>query len=165
VTTLLEHVRGTVLPGAFAFLPPAMDSLPARAMLFAIGFQESGFLYRCQVAEDGRRGPARGFWQFEVGGGIAGVLVHPKTRVLIASVLRELRLAPAASACHAAVEHNDVLAAVFARLNLWWVPAALPGRHDVDEAWRQYEFAWQPGKPHRAAWTINYERGWLEATK
>lgn len=56
-------------------LLPSMDSVRARMMLLAIGLQESRFEHRRQLGN----GPARGFWQFESGGGV---------RVLPGSVVR-----------------------------------------------------------------------------
>jgi hypothetical protein len=163
--TTVDYVRTLVLPAAFTLLPPSMDALEARALVLAIGFQESEFKHRDQVDAKQLHGPALGFWQFEVGGGVAGVLTHPTTRVLITRVCDELRVVPAASACWRAIEHNDILAAVFARLNLWWVPEQLPREVDVEEGWRQYDFAWNPGRPHPEKWPATFARGWAEARK
>ena len=48
-------------------LPDRMLSDEAVTMMLAIGYQESRFEHRRQI-----RGPARGFWQFEHGGGVVG---------------------------------------------------------------------------------------------
>src|SRR5690606_35531315 len=56
---------------AYALLPSRMDSDRATVMLLAIGLQESRFEHRRQI-----KGPARGFWQFERGGGVRGVMTH-----------------------------------------------------------------------------------------
>lgn len=143
------------IPAALALLPPTMTSPEAQAMLLAIGFQESRFATRRQIG-----GPARGFWQFELAGGVAGVLTHPVTKPTIDHVLDELRYPPAASACYDAIEHNDVLAAIFARLLLYTAPARLPGPYDADRAWRIYEDTWRPGKPHHESWVNSYARAW-----
>ena len=63
-------------------LPAKMDSPQARAMLKAIALQESRFEHRKQIG-----GPARGFWQFEQGGGVRGVLNHPYSREHIRRIL------------------------------------------------------------------------------
>jgi hypothetical protein len=61
---------------------------------------------------------------------------------------------------HLALEHNDVLAAVFARLNLWWSPKALPGAGDAARGWELYTSTWRPGKPHRTTWDEHFAAGW-----
>jgi hypothetical protein len=157
---VILFVNAFVLPSAFALLPPKMDSPQARAMLLAIGLQESGFVARRQILGDERFGPARGLWQFEQGGGISGVLSHPATRRWMARVLDELRYEPDVEACYAAVEHNDVLAAAFARLNLWWVPGRLPGPGEADRGWAVYLEAWRPGTPRPDEWDANFQRAW-----
>jgi hypothetical protein len=155
-------IQSFVFPAAFALLPGMMDSPEARAMLLAIGFQESKFLHRYQVLDGGVRGPARGFWQFEQGGGVAGVLTHPYTERHIRSALADLNYMPesGAHACYTAIEHNDVLACVFSRLNLWWLPGRLATRDLPQRGWRQYIDAWRPGKPHPETWNDNFARAW-----
>lgn len=147
-------------------LPPAMDTQPARAMLLAIGLQESRFLYRRQT----NYGPARGFWQFEKAG-IRGVSRHKSSMGPLNDALRALRyesLIGQTSKLHYAVEDNDVLACVFARLLLWTVPGALPtvdmpGAHD--RAWAQYVDGWRPGKPHPETWRSFYSEAWDRINK
>lgn len=153
---MIATVHAFVLPAAAALLPPLLDTREARALLLAIGLQESRFVHRRQLGP----GPARGFWQFERGGGVAGVLTHALTQPLIARVLDTLRYPPDAYACHVAIEHNDVLAACFARLLLATVPGALPERHDAERGWQQYLHGWRPGKPHRATWDGCYAQAW-----
>jgi hypothetical protein len=158
---VISFVNAFVLPAALALLPPRMDSPAARALLLAIGLQESEFLERRQLLNDGRIGRGRGFWQFELGGAITGVLSHPSTRAHVRRVLEELRYDdPSPEACYAAVEHNDVLAAAFARLNLWWLPGRLPRIDEANRAWVDYLEAWRPGKPREATWDANYARAW-----
>lgn len=48
----------------------------ARRLVLAIGAQESGFTSRVQAPV----AHAKGFWQFEAGGGVRGVLSHPNTQ-------------------------------------------------------------------------------------
>lgn len=57
-------------------------------------------------------------------------------------------------------KHNDVLAAVFARLLLWTLPDALPDVHSYEDGWHQYVSAWRPGKPHPATWRGLYGVAW-----
>ena len=55
-------------------LPAAMNTRKARVLMYAIALQESRFTHRRQIG-----GPARGFWQFERGGGVRGVMTHPSS--------------------------------------------------------------------------------------
>jgi hypothetical protein len=153
-------------PAAFSIIGPAFDSVEARAHLIAIGLQESQFKFRAQV-----EGPARGLWQFERGGGVAGVLAHPKTSALAVEALTTLRYHQlgdsqigVARRVHVALEHNDVLAAIFARLLLYTVPAKLPQRYEREIAWHQYLQAWRPGKPHPDTWAGHYRKAWDAVT-
>ncbi len=147
-----------VVPAAMAVLPRHLDSLEARAMLIAIGLQESRFLYRRQT----NFGPARGFWQFEKNG-IRGVSKHSLTMGHLHAALREMRyesLIGQTANLHYAIEDNDVLAAVFARLLLWTVPKPLPGRNDALAGWDQYLAGWRPGAPHADTWEAHYNEAW-----
>lgn len=156
---MIDQIVHHIIPAAYSVLPLVMQSPKATAMLLAIGLQESQFRDRRQVGG----GPARGFWQFETGirggGGIKGVVTHPETRDALRAALVALRYEKAIGQTlllYQAVEHNDVLACVFARLNLWWVPSRLPSPDAPDEGWRQYIKAWNPGAPHRATWDAHY---------
>src|SRR3546814_4167946 len=67
--TLAAMTKSSIKP-ALKLLPKQMDSREARVLLLAIGLQESGFEHRWQVIDrrrPNRKGPARGFWQFELG--------------------------------------------------------------------------------------------------
>ena len=151
----LDHIKAHIFPAAFALLPAGMDSAPARAMLVAIGLQESRFKYRKQVG-----GPAHGFWQFEHGGGVRGVLQHPQTRNTIREVLTTLSYDDTTLTSYNAIVDNDVLACCYARLLLFTLPNTLPAQGDADEGWRQYISAWRPGKPHRETWDAFYLQAW-----
>lgn len=144
------YIERSILPAAFALLPPRLDSPEARVEMIAIGLQESRFEHRRQI-----RGPAHGFWQFESGGGVRGVLTHHASKPLITPVLAALQYQP--SDCYFALIDNDVLAAVFARLLLWTHPAPLPALGDADGAWRYYLECWRPGKPHPGTWKALYD--------
>jgi hypothetical protein len=154
--SLLMFTANHTIPTALTLLPPKMDTPAARAMLIAIGLQESRFLYRRQMHD----GPARGAWQFERMGGVAGVLDHQKTAPLIAPICELLRYPAEATACHVAIEHNDVLATCFARLLLWTDPRALPSASEAGIGWQIYVNAWRPGKPHQATWADNFAHAW-----
>ncbi len=152
----LDFVIPNIIEPALGFLVPSMDSRAARAMLIAIGLQESGFDHRRQSG-----GPARGYWQFEQGGGVHGVLSHPATRPHAQLVLGMLDYPEQTSIdCYLAITHNDILAACFARLLLWTLRDPLPIEGEYDEAWQQYFLAWRPGKPHRETWNGHYAVAW-----
>ena len=141
---------------ALALLPPKMTSDRARAMLLAIGLQESELHFRRQHLE----GPARGLWQFERDGGVAGVLRHPATREHATNLCWRCGNAGTIAAVYHGIETDDVLAAGMARLLLWTLPWALPDLNGKDEGWRQYIEAWRPGRPHPEKWAANWARAW-----
>ena len=144
-----------IYPVAMSFLPAKMDSPEAKAMLFAIGMQESRFRHRRQVG-----GPARGFWQFELGGGVRGVLNHPSTSHHIKAILDVLQYDNEPLNSYQAIEHNDILACCYARLLLWSLPQSLPMKGATERAWNMYLSAWRPGKPHRSTWDAFYLEAW-----
>jgi len=155
--TAAHYILQHVYPVAFGLLPPQMDSRPARAMLTAIGLQESRFRHRRQMGH----GPARGWWQFEMGG-VEGVLSHPASRPTAIDVCGQMGYDPADDrGVHLALEHNDVLAVCFARLLLWTDPRMLPrdAGQGVD-GWTQYLACWRPGKPHPQTWAGYYAAAW-----
>lgn len=143
----LNYSRTAKLDGALSLLPERMDTPEARVMLLAIGLQESRFLHRRQIG-----GPARGFWQFEQGGGVRGVLRHEKTREFAASVCRSRGVITTEADVYEALDDDDVLACCFARLLLWSDPKPLPAIGETDAAWDLYLRTWRPGKPHRHTW-------------
>lgn len=151
----LNYIHGIVVPAALALLPPKMTTPEARAMLIAIGLQESRFEYRRQV-----EGPARGYWQFELAG-VRGVVNHKASAQPAASALQNMGYYDCTpEQIHMAITDNDILACVFARLLLWTLPGPLPQRLDSVEGYAQYFQAWRPGKPHRDSWDAFYERAW-----
>ena len=150
------YVHRHIIPAAFDLLPGRMASRDAHAMLLSIGLQESGFADRLQHP----KGPARGYWQFEKGGGVHGVLTHPSTFSAIRSVLTALNYLPLEADCYAAIEHNDVLACAFARCLLWTLPGALPTLAQPERGWDQYLAAWRPGTPHAETWDGHFSSAW-----
>ena len=152
---LLQMVTREAIEPALHLLPPKMDSQAARVMLLAIGLQESRFQYRFQklAGRPYEKGPARGFWQFERGGGVHGVMSHPATRDLAKHVCESRGVPLDSVIVHAKLETDDILAAAFARLLLWADRLPLPAVDaDHDAAWDCYVRNWRPGKPHRATW-------------
>ena len=152
-TSIYQNV---IEPTLLNLLPAQMNSDPAKVMLVAIGLQESRFIHRYQVVPDPRqKGPARGFWQFEAGGGCAGVLRHEASRFWMHSVCSTLGCPPLSSALWRQIETDDQLACVAARLLLFTDPKRLPTESGA--AWDLYARTWRPGKPHRATWGQFYE--------
>jgi len=140
---------------ALAMLPAKMDTRAARVQLIAIGAQESkDWEHRRQMGN----GPARGFWQFEKNGGVKGVMEHPlKTVRDLARQVCAARNCPwRRETIWSNLEHDDVLACAFARLNLYGDPYALPAIGDCDEAWDLYLRVWRPGEPHPEDWPERY---------
>lgn len=131
----------------------------AEAMMLAIGLQESRFIHRDQVVPGklaGQVGPATGFWQFEKGGGVAGVMQHAMT----ADIARHVAAASAIAFDRDVIWRSfatpagDQLAAAFARLLLFTDPRPLPeaAAESEEAAWQCYVRNWRPGKPHRDTW-------------
>lgn len=158
----LRMVLERIAEPAYAeLLPGKFRSQQATVMGLAIGGQESNWQHRAQVG-----GPAKGFHQFERGGGVAGVITHPASRRYAAAVFAIIRrsdtdLATTAQV-HAAMAENDLLDWAMARLLLFTDPAPLPVLGDVETAWDYYNRNWKPGKPHRSTWNAHYNAA-LEA--
>lgn len=154
-----DLVANFILPIAQHILPPQMHTPRATAMLLAVGCQESGFKYRRQH----HNGPARGFWQFEEGG-VRSVLSHHRSAEAIARALHTLCYGGVQAALvepiHAALEHNDILAACFARCLLWTDLRPLPGPNDHELGWQIYLDTWRPGRPRPQSWEGNYLVAW-----
>jgi hypothetical protein len=139
---------------ALSLLPQNMDSPQARVMILAIGLQESRFEYRRQIGD----GPAKGFWQFERGGGVKGCIQHPASAPHIRKLCAARGVEFAPQAVWNAIEADDVLAAGLARLLLWTDPKPLPALGDADGAWSLYLRTWRPGKPHLITWSWIYRQ-------
>lgn len=151
----LKQIHRAAIVPALALLPARMNSKEALVMLYAIGLQESKFAHRRQMGN----GPARGFWQFERNGGVAGVLRHKSSQIHALAVCKSRGLTDLKESelikghtpnsiverAYHALERDDVLAAVFARLLLWTDPQSLPTLGDVDRAFNLYIRTWRPG--------------------
>lgn len=152
---LLQNMLHTVIEPSLRLLPPKMDSDAAKIMLLAIGLQESRFMYRFQkvAGKPHLKGPAKGFWQFEEGGGVRGVMTHHATKHLAEEFCERRGVPFVPRLVHHAIEDDDTLAAIFARLLLWADAKPLPSPiASHDEAWDCYIRSWRPGKPHRQTW-------------
>lgn len=152
---ILENAINPALNELTTYRIPVTDR--ARVMLIAIGLQESRLIHRFQIPQPqalNRKGPARGLWQFEAGGGVAGVMTHQSTTNAATAFARRFVGSTNNFAIWATLEYEDVLAAIFGRLLLWSDPRALPEPTlaNAEAAWSYYIRNWRPGKPHRHTW-------------
>lgn len=131
--------------------------LKADRFILAIGLQESNCQHRFQIgSSNSSPGPARGFYQFERGGGVRGVMTHGASRDKADALCQDCLVSRDEHCVWRALEGNDVLAAGFARLLIWTSPNPLPTTEQ--EAWTQYsKELWRPGKPHPDTWPANWE--------
>lgn len=150
----LNELRSSAIEPARLLLPAKMTSAVAEIMLLAITQQED----KQQRRRQWPTGPARGLWQFEQGGGARGVLMHAASREPALRVCEARGVKPEPAAVWAALEHDDVLAAAFARLLLWTDAKPLPARGEQDRAWAYYLRTWRPGHPRPEEWPDNYRR-------
>jgi hypothetical protein len=147
----LKTVIDAAITPALGLLPANRDTREARVMLLAIGLQESRFVHRRQI-----KGPAVGFWQFERGGGVRGVLAHASSWADARAVCAIRDVEPTSTGVYNSLAHDDILAAAFARMLLWTDPQRLPSLGDADGAWSLYLRTWRPGKPHPETWPALY---------
>lgn len=160
------YVEQVVIPATMRLLPTKMDSPSARVMLLAIGLQETRFEHRHQVGG----GPAHGFWQFEKGGGVRGVrgyiFSHAETKELAKQTLLKIGYRDATEEERfIAIEHNDILACMFARLLLWTHPDPLPKEGEKKKGWKQYLDTWRPGKPREETWDDFFDLAWYVVSR
>ena len=152
----LSEVVTDILNPALAWLPPKMDSIEARVQMLATGSQESKFEHRYQVLNDPtQKGPARSFWQMERGGGVKGVMTHSASHDLALAACQKQGVQFDTRSVWLAIEIDDFLAGVFARLLYWTDPGKLPAVTDAAGGWALYMRIWRPGKPHPETWA-NY---------
>ena len=138
---------------SYKLLPLKMDSPYARINQAAIGQQESGYLVRRQYGN----GPARGYWQFEEGGGVKGVMEHKSTSELARSVCHARGVPFVRRTVWEALETDDVLAAAFCRLLMWTDSGKLPTTEA--DGWAMYARTWRPGRPHPDKWPASWKFG------
>lgn len=162
----LQAFNAAVIGPALDLLPRGMDSERARVLMLAIGLQESRLTHRRQLVGNPPKptGPATGLWQFERGGGCAGVLTHEASQDLMRWACRVCKAKPTPYSLWRALQWDDILAAAAARLLLLTDPKPLPLVGDVSGAWDYYLRAWRPGKPHKATWPGLYAQAMDGAT-
>lgn len=148
-----RHVLAHAITPALCELPPMPSEAAARQEMLTIAGVESGCYARRQVPV----AHAMGLWQLERGGGVAGVLAHRATAAHAAAACRRRQIPAAPDEAWRALERDDVLAAIFARLLLLTDPAPLPDNQVTGRA--IYLRTWRPGKPSSPAkwadsWTM-----------
>ena len=142
---------------ALVLLPESMNTKEAVTLMVAIGLQESRFKHRKQIG-----GPARGYWQFESGGGVKGVMHHRSSNRHAKAVCDALEVPWDQNTIYNTLAENDVLAAAFARLLLWTDPRSVPAIGAVTDSWDYYIRNWRPGKPHIHTWAELYDQAVTE---
>jgi hypothetical protein len=156
--TLAEVTQRAIDP-ALKLLPAGLDSLSARIQLLTTGLQESGFMHRRQIVNGRPMGPAKSFWQAEVGGGLVhGVRTNHTTAALAQAVYQARQVQPTDVAIWNAIENDDVLAAALARLLIFSDPYKLPAIGDAKGAQALYLRTWRPGHFRPETWAPFYMR-------
>jgi hypothetical protein len=152
-----QQFHTDILVPSLARVLPIIDIPPSDAaerVLIAIAGQESDWSWRYQLKPGGPGAegayPARGFWQFEKRGGVAGVMRHAQTAERARALCRELHVYFDADDIWRALEGHDALATGFARLLLWTEPKPLPTTQT--DGWQQYLANWRPGRPYPDKW-------------
>lgn len=144
----------TIVDPGLALLAELVPAIPvsdqARVEVMAIAGQESDWRARRQIG-----GPARSYWQFEKGGGVAGLF--GSTPHQLAVVCAYLDIPFDATTVFEAMAWNDRLSCCMARLLLWTDAAPLPAVGDANGAWAYYQSNWRPGAPHPEVWPTNYK--------
>lgn len=128
----------------------------ARRELLAIAMQECGpnLNARYQNSPSTSPGPAHGWWQFEQGGGVKGVLNHSAVKDWASKLCSECAVVVQEAAVWRAIEGHDDLSTGFARLLLYTDPKPLPTTQQ--DGWDYYQRNWRPGKPHPENWAANW---------
>lgn len=133
-------------------IAPIQVDAKALILVVAIAGQESDWRARRQIG-----GPARSYWQFEKGGGVAGLFGFPRARDWLSITCMNLDIFYDPTTVFEAMAWNDTLAATMARLLLWTDPRALPEVGQEQAAWHYYLDNWRPGLPHLETWPGRYK--------
>lgn len=149
--TFLQRVVDPSLLWLSAITGKSLNDDKARVLVLAIAGQESGWKERRQIG-----GPARSYWQFERGGGVAGVVSHLSTAKPVKLVCEALDIPADPFTIYDSMAWCDMLACSMARLLLWTDPAPLPEVGHVQAAWDYYLRNWRPGMPHPEFWPVRY---------
>ncbi|MBJ7548560.1 hypothetical protein JHC42_17140 [Pseudomonas sp. OA3] len=168
----LNEIRDQAITPALVLLPAAMSRNRAQvdSLMLTAHLQEAPNCEQCQLPiRLGKCGPARGIWQFERGGGVAGVLRHKSSRDAAIAACQTLGIGPTVDGVFAALPGQvDVIDAVFARLLFWTDPLPLPALGNIEGAWQRHLRTWRLGAYERGTplkrrklrqkWSANYAR-------
>ncbi|KAA2211316.1 hypothetical protein [Teichococcus oryzae] len=136
------------------------SSIEAHRFLLAVAGQESACTHRAQVPID----YAHGFWQFEKGGGVHGVMTHRTSAAKARALCEAASVRFEATAIWRAIEGHDGLAYGFARLLLLTDPYPIPVEQHA--AWACYALRlWRPGKPHPQTWPVWWQGAGLTSSR
>lgn len=144
----LLNAASDIIDSSLSLLDPKFSKNPSKvyAALLAIGLQESLLVHRYQVLnQKDKKGPARGLWQFERGGGVIGVMRHSASAAACRSICQQRGVTFDSYEIWKALEYDDVLAAALARLLLYTDPFPLPELNNTDGLWNCYLRVWRPG--------------------
>lgn len=145
---------------AMELLPVKMKSDAAALVMLAIHYQEDpeglGYQKVKRTAATSKentipgekkwaKGPARGWWQFEEGGGVKGVMRHPSTERLAREIIEKRWPNSDQHKVWAVLEDDHLIAAALARLLLWTDAGKLPAVGDCSGAFDLYLRVWRPG--------------------
>ena len=159
--TLDEFLNGILDPGLVfvATLDPEILPTPdVRRFLLTVAQQESGpkLDARYQGSPSNSPGPARGWWQFEQSGGVAGVMQHAASKEQVMLACRVLHIHFQSAAIWRALEGHDTLSVCFARMLLRTDTHPVPT--NAADGWKCYaDRLWRPGKPHPETWQGNWD--------
>lgn len=150
-----REFRRQVLEPGLAFLVECGGphvTAEGNQLTLTIPGQEANWSARVQAGG----GPARGLFQFELGGGVRGVLTHPASRDVMQRVCARLGVPCTAQAVYEALATNDTLAVAAARMLLFTDPKPLPRVDQPDAGWAYYLRTWRPGKPRPETWAARW---------
>ena len=133
-----------------------LNSTVAQRFMLAVSLQESGpkLEARYQRYPSLTPGPARGWWQFEQGGGVYGVLNHHATSSIARTICKEFSVDTNVAAVWRTLEGHDLLSTMFARLLIYSDPEPIPT--NAEAGWDYYLRTWRPGAPHEITWHPNW---------
>lgn len=151
----VESFRDQILLPGLAVVEKVCDipvSVEAARFLLTVMQQESRLQHRAQIGSSaGKPGPARGWGQFERGGGVKGVMTHPNSAARAKALCEYLGVNWIDWDIWRCLEGHDTLAVGFSRLLLWTDSHKIPTTEQA--AWDCYaKRLWRPGKPHPQTW-------------
>src|SRR5262245_32238949 len=125
----------------------------ALVMCMTIPGQESAWNARLQGG-----GPARGYSQFEEGGGVHGVLTHPASSGLIRTICDANDIDKVNDdKIYEQKAWSAFLNMSMTRLLLYTGPRPLPAVGDVQGSYFYYDSIWRPGSKRPDDWPGNYD--------